>query len=171
LTPTRSAVTAGDGQDAADRRQFPDRHRILPTHPGNIPFHDKRVFDSDTILDLHHMPETMLVIGGGVIGCEYACMFAALGIKVSLIDGRDRLLGFMDAEISAALKRAMEKLGIDLYLSDTVDTIEPARRFNITLKSGHASRSTSCWPPPAATARPRAWGWRRSASRPIAIAG
>jgi NAD(P) transhydrogenase len=109
----------------------------IPTHPGNIPFDDKRVFDSDTILDLHDMPDTMLVIGGGVIGCEYACMFAALGIKVSLIDGRDRLLGFMDAEISEALKKAMEKLDIDLFLSDTVETIDATEKLHIGLKSGH----------------------------------
>ena len=108
-----------------------------PAHPGNIPFGDPRVFDSDTILQLHDMPDTMLVIGGGVIGCEYACMFAALGIKVSLTDGRDRLLGFMDAEISGALKRAMEKLGIDLYLGDTVETIDLAAKVRITMKSGH----------------------------------
>ena len=132
------SVTAADGTKTlltADK--FLIATGSTPTHPGNIPFHDKRVFDSDTILDLHDMPETMLVIGGGVIGCEYACMFAALGIKVSLIDGRDRLLGFMDAEISEALKKAMEKLDIDLFLSDTVETIDTAEKLHITLKSGH----------------------------------
>jgi len=131
-------VTAGDGtRTELHADKFLIATGSCPTHPGNIPFNDKRVFDSDTILDLHDMPRTMLVIGGGVIGCEYACMFAALGIKVSLIDGRDRLLGFMDAEISAALKTAMMKLDIDLYLSDTVEAIEPAEMLNITLKSGH----------------------------------
>jgi NAD(P) transhydrogenase len=131
-------VTAGDGtRTLLTADKFMIATGSCPTHPGNIPFHDKRVFDSDTILDLHDMPQTMLVIGGGVIGCEYACMFAALGIKVSLIDGRDRLLGFMDAEISAALKTAMEKLDIDLFLSDTVDAIDPGDRLDITLKSGH----------------------------------
>ena len=126
--------------DGSSRRLTADHVLIAtgscPTHPGNIPFHDRRVFDSDSILDLHDMPERMLVIGGGVIGCEYACMFAALGIKVSLVDGRDRLLGFMDAEISAGLKHAMEKLEIDLYLADTVDAIETAKDLNITMKSG-----------------------------------
>ena len=53
-----------------------------PYRPSNLPFHDPRVFDSDTILNLEAIPPTMLVAGGGVIGCEYACMFAALGIKV-----------------------------------------------------------------------------------------
>jgi NAD(P) transhydrogenase len=131
-------VTAADGtKTLLTADQFLIATGSVPTHPGNIPFHDKRVFDSDTILTLHDMPQTMLVIGGGVIGCEYACMFAALGIKVSLIDGRDRLLGFMDAEISVALKTAMEKLDIDLFLSDTVEAIEPGDRLDITLKSGH----------------------------------
>jgi len=131
-------VTAADGsQTLLTADNFLIATGSCPTHPANIPFQDPRVFDSDTILKLHDMPETMLVIGGGVIGCEYACMFAALGIKVSLIDGRDRLLGFMDAEISGALARAMGKLSIELFLSDSVETIEPAEKLNITLKSGH----------------------------------
>jgi NAD(P) transhydrogenase len=131
-------VTAADGTRS---RLTADNFLIAtgsyPTRPGNIPFHDPRIFDSDTILKLHDMPNRMLVIGGGVIGSEYACMFAALGIKVSLVDGRDRLLGFMDAEISAGLKHAMEKLDIDLYLNDVVESIEPADEVHITLKSGH----------------------------------
>jgi len=51
-----------------------------PFRPPNLPFNDPRVYDSDRILNLQEMPETMLLAGGGVIGCEYACMFAALGI-------------------------------------------------------------------------------------------
>ncbi|MDB5394772.1 MAG: pyruvate/2-oxoglutarate dehydrogenase complex, dihydrolipoamide dehydrogenase component [Rhodospirillales bacterium] len=132
------SVTGADGtQTLLTADKFLIATGSSPTQPGNMPFHDKRVFDSDTILQLHDMPETMLVIGGGVIGCEYACMFAALGIKVSLIDGRDRLLGFMDAEISEALRHAMEKLDIDLFLSDTVESIDPTEKLQITLKSGH----------------------------------
>jgi NAD(P) transhydrogenase len=138
LDATTVCVTAGNGmQTLLTAENFLVATGSCPTHPANIPFDHKRVFDSDTILDLHDMPKTMLVIGGGVIGCEYACMFAALGIKVSLVDGRDRLLGFMDAEICDALKRAMEKLDIDLFLSDTVLSIDPAEMLNISLKSGH----------------------------------
>ena len=139
FTDTKTlCVTAADGS----RTLLTADHFLIatgscPTHPGNIPFHDPRVFDSDSILQLHDIPERMLVIGGGVIGCEYACMFAALGIKVSLVDGRDRLLGFMDAEISGALARAMHKLEIDLYLGDVVDAIETADDLHITMKSGH----------------------------------
>ncbi len=131
------AVAGPDGkQTLISGDKFLIATGTYPAHPPNIPFHDQRVFDSDTILDLHHMPETMLVIGGGVIGCEYACMFAALGIKVSLADGRDTLLGFMDAEISEALKRAMEKLGITLIMPDVVDTIDAGDEVTVTFKSG-----------------------------------
>src|SRR5689334_21570832 len=59
-----------------------------PFRPPVFPFHDPRVYDSDTILNLHDIPGEMLVVGGGVIGCEYACMFAALGIHVTLLEGR-----------------------------------------------------------------------------------
>ena len=139
VAPYTVAVAGHDGETTvltADK--FLIATGTYPAHPPNIPFDDPRVFDSDTILDLHTMPETMLVIGGGVIGCEYACMFAALGIKVSLVDGRDTLLGFMDAEVSGALKRAMEKLGITLIMPEVVDTIEPGDTINVTFKSGRS---------------------------------
>ena len=108
-----------------------------PHHPDNIPFHDRRVYDSDTILNINDLPPSMLVAGGGVIGCEYACMFAALGIEVTLVEGRDRLLTFMDPEVSEALAAAMTKLGIDLRLNDLIDTVEAeSAGFTVTLKSG-----------------------------------
>src|SRR6516165_3593655 len=62
-----------------------------PFRPPAFPFHDPRVYDSDTILTLHEIPTSMLVVGGGVIGCEYACVFAALGIQVALVEKRARL--------------------------------------------------------------------------------
>jgi len=108
-----------------------------PHHPENIPFHDRRVYDSDTILNIHDLPPSMLVAGGGVIGCEYACMFAALGIKVTLVEGRDRLLTFMDPEISEALAAAMKKMDIDLRLNDLIETIDSDKEgFDVHLKSG-----------------------------------
>src|SRR5207244_31342 len=63
-----------------------------PFRPAGFPFHDPRVHDSDTILTLHEIPAALIVVGGGVIGCEYACMFAALGVKLTLIEKRPRLL-------------------------------------------------------------------------------
>ncbi len=107
-----------------------------PYRPDNFPFHDPRVYDSDSILNLREIPTTMLIAGGGVIGCEYACLFAALGIKVVLVEGRDRLLGFLDAELSYALADAMASLGVELRLVDTIDSIVANDCLHVTLKSG-----------------------------------
>ncbi|MCZ7684874.1 MAG: FAD-dependent oxidoreductase [Sandaracinaceae bacterium] len=60
--------------------------------------------------------DTLAILGGGVIGCEYACMFAALGVRVTLLDARDRLLGFLDGEIADRLAEAMRHLGVELRL-------------------------------------------------------
>ena len=71
-----------------------------PFHPPIFPFETRGVYDSDTILNLDRMPESLAVVGAGVIGSEYASTFAALGAQVHLIEGRDTLLPFLDSEIS-----------------------------------------------------------------------
>ncbi len=96
-----------------------------PFRPPLFPFGSPGVYDSDTILDIETIPKSMAVAGGGVIGCEYACMFAALGIRVTLIEARDRLLAFLDDEIAGALKERMAALGIDFRMPDTVLAVEP----------------------------------------------
>jgi NAD(P) transhydrogenase len=83
-----------------------------PRRSPEIPWDDPRVYDSDTILRLPKIPQTLVVIGGGVIGSEYACTFAALGVEVSVVDRNAALLPFLDREIAAALERAMTRLGI-----------------------------------------------------------
>ncbi|MBI5775387.1 MAG: Si-specific NAD(P)(+) transhydrogenase [Verrucomicrobia bacterium] len=107
-----------------------------PHHPANLPFHNSRVYDSDTILNIHDIPPTMLIAGGGVIGCEYACMFAALGIRVSLVEGRDRLLGFMDPEVSQVLASNLQAMGIELHMNDALETVTEGDTFRVQLKSG-----------------------------------
>ncbi len=89
-----------------------------PHRPREIPFDDISVFDSDTILGISPIPRSLAVIGGGVIGVEYASVFAALGVQVTLLDSRERLLPFLDAEISELLRRRLEKLGLRLHLGD-----------------------------------------------------
>ena len=88
----------------------------VPFQPANIPFEDPDIDDSDTILKIDRMPASLTVLGGGVIGCEYAAMFAALGVKVILIEPRDELLSFLDAEVSEALRVALTRLGVDVRL-------------------------------------------------------
>jgi NAD(P) transhydrogenase len=94
-----------------------------PHHPPDIPFDDEDVDDSDTILQIDRLPQTMLVVGGGVIGCEYAAMFAAMRVNVTLVEGRPRLLGFLDEEIAERLRGAMQALGVSFRLGRTTQRI------------------------------------------------
>jgi NAD(P) transhydrogenase len=109
-----------------------------PYRPSSVPFDDKTVCDSDTILLIDHIPQTMAVVGAGVIGCEYASIFAALGVEVHLIDGRTTLLGHIDREIVRILLGEMEnRLGVTLHLGCEVDTIERVNeQVALTLKDG-----------------------------------
>ena len=91
-----------------------------PNRPAPYPFENDRVYDSDELVDMHELPGSLAVIGAGVIGCEYACMFAALGLQVSLVERRDALLPFLDHEIARALGDAMRELNIDLRFTDSV---------------------------------------------------
>jgi NAD(P) transhydrogenase len=95
-----------------------------PLRPPEFPFDDDRICDSDEILRLTCLPRTMVVVGGGVIGSEYACTFAALGVEVHLVDGRDSLLPFLDAEVAQALQVSMEQLGILFHWQERVETCE-----------------------------------------------
>jgi NAD(P) transhydrogenase len=99
-----------------------------------FPFDQPHIYDSDTILNLDRLPRTLAVVGAGVIGCEYACIFAALGVAVHLIDGRDTLLPFLDAEISRALGAAMERNGIWLHRNERVQECVVAGPDLIALK-------------------------------------
>jgi NAD(P) transhydrogenase len=91
-----------------------------PFHPPAFPFEMPGVYDSDTILDLDRMPGVLAVAGAGVIGSEYASTFAALGVQVHLIEGRDTLLPFLDSEISRTLAVAMEHIGVQFHWKDRV---------------------------------------------------
>src|SRR6185436_6071245 len=90
------------------------------------------------ILDLKSLPRTMTVVGGGVIGTEYASIFAALGVEVTLIDKRPRLLEFVDAEIAESLSYQMRNMNCTFRLGEEVAsvTIEAPRRAVAQLRSG-----------------------------------
>lgn len=115
-----------------------------PRRPPEIPFEDPDVDDSDEVLHMDQIPKSFIVVGGGVIGCEYASIIAALGkTKVTILEARDRLLGFLDEEIGANLTRAFTRLGIDVILGDKIVNYEkPARRdVRVTLASGRVLES------------------------------
>jgi len=108
-----------------------------PFRPAEIPFNNKSIFDSDTVLEMDRIPKSMIIVGGGVIGSEYASIFTALGVKVSLIDGRDRLLPFLDEEISKLLRTRLERLGLEFYLQDgSAEIIRTNEGVSVKLRSG-----------------------------------
>jgi NAD(P) transhydrogenase len=108
-----------------------------PYHPPGIPFDHRLIYDSDSILNMHRIPQSMSIVGGGVIGSEYACIFTALGVHVTLVDGRDRLLPFVDAEIAARLRGHLEHLGLRFIFNTRVNTVVTRDdHVHITLDSG-----------------------------------
>jgi NAD(P) transhydrogenase len=111
-----------------------------PVRPDAFPFESPKVHDSDELVNLGEIPKTMAVVGAGVIGAEYACMFAALGVKVHLIDGRDSLLPFLDLEVSQALTKAMTDLGIVFHWKEQVTACAAPDDGDVrlTLGSGQA---------------------------------
>ena len=108
-----------------------------PVHPPNIPFDGKLIYDSDSILHMDHIPKTMVVVGGGVIGTEYASIFTALGIQVTLIEPRGRIVSFVDSEIAKRLMDQLEKLGLNFIFNDRMIAIEPhSDHVHLTLEKG-----------------------------------
>ena len=94
------------------------------TRDEHIPFDGKRIFTSDDILSLDALPKRLAVVGAGVIGCEYATIFAALGVRVTVIDKRTRLLDFLDWEITDALAHHMRENRVTLRLGEEVAGLE-----------------------------------------------
>lgn len=95
-----------------------------PVAPAHLLVDGTFIFDSDTVLDLKKVPKSMVVLGAGVIGCEYASMFAMAGTKVTLIDKRDRILGSVDTEIVRALRDRFECQGMQIELGTEAAKIE-----------------------------------------------
>jgi len=114
-----------------------------PARPAHVPFDEQTIFCSDVLLKLNHLPKSMIVVGGGVIGCEYACIMSTLGVRVTLVEGRDQVLGFLDYEIAEAFQYQMRRMGITLRLREKVEKIEQLTpdngssvRVQATLESG-----------------------------------
>jgi NAD(P) transhydrogenase len=87
-----------------------------PYHPAGIPFDDPDVIDAEQVLEIDATPASVVVVGAGAIGTEHASIFMALGSKVTLVDAADRVLGYVDAELSAELRRILEASGMDVRL-------------------------------------------------------
>jgi NAD(P) transhydrogenase len=108
-----------------------------PARPGSVQFDERTVIDSDGIAHLKKVPRSMVVAGAGVIGIEYASMFAALGTKVTVVEQRDRMLEFCDVEVVEALKYHLRDLAVTFRFGETVSSVEARPEGAIaTLLSG-----------------------------------
>lgn len=95
-----------------------------PYRPENVDFKHPRIYDSDSVLTLDHDPRSIIIVGAGVIGCEYASIFRGLGVKVDLVNNRDRLLSFLDSEFSDALSYHLRNNGVIIRHGEEFKTIE-----------------------------------------------
>jgi NAD(P) transhydrogenase len=123
--PQETVTVRGD-QILLATGSSPNRPELFFSQPGEI-------YDSDSVLELRRIPKSMAVIGAGVIGSEYACIFAALGTKVHIIDGHAGLMPFVDPEIVQALTSAMDKVGITFHWNETVTKCEPIENDGVKL--------------------------------------
>jgi NAD(P) transhydrogenase len=141
--------------------RFEDRHQILvldeesrilyqvkgeffliatgskPRNPINVPFDDQKVLDSTRLLSIDYVPKTMIVLGGGIIGSEYASFFAALGTEVTVIDKKDHLLPLLDAEIGMHLQKALATIGLTFIGNKEPEVIvRVGNQVEVTFKDG-----------------------------------
>jgi NAD(P) transhydrogenase len=123
--PNAVEVEDGDGRP----RQVTAANIVIatgtrPARPASVAFDERTIIDSDGILHLQRVPRSMVVAGAGVIGIEYASMFAALGTKVTVVEQRDRMLEFCDLEVIEALKYHLRDLAVTFRFGETVSAVE-----------------------------------------------
>ncbi len=137
------ATPMGDAQYTADKIMI--AVGTVPAHLPDLTIDDEITLDSDSVLSLKKLPQTLTIIGGGVIGLEYASIFATLGIQVTLTDRRQQLLKFVDREIVDSLIHQMRQAGVVFRLGEEVDSVKVERgekiKVLVTLKSGKVIRS------------------------------
>jgi NAD(P) transhydrogenase len=109
-----------------------------PFRPPFVPFEDPAVDDSDSILRLPEIPHALVILGGGVIGCEYGSIFAALGTNVTIVEGRDSILGFLDGEVNQVLASQLTHLGCQILLrKEVVEVGRKGGSLRVMFSDGH----------------------------------
>src|SRR3989440_6254979 len=111
-----------------DNLELRSKHVLIacgtePARPANVPFTPGKIIDSNELLQMTVLPRSMVIVGGGVIGVEYACMMSAVGVKVTLIEGRPRLFEFVDDELAESLQFRMRDMGMRLRMGEQVSEI------------------------------------------------
>lgn len=143
VDPNTVQVSLSDGAEETIRaKDIVIATGSRPYHPDNVDFAHPRVYDSDSILKMEHTPRSLVIYGAGVIGCEYASIFSGLGVKVDLINSRDRLLSFLDDEISDALSYHLRDGGVTVRHGEEYESVETGdKSVTIHLKSGKRLRA------------------------------
>lgn len=138
LDPNRILVTSEDGTRTLTADTVIIAVGTRPGRPPGVEFDDRRVIDSDGLLRLADIPRSMIFVGAGIIGVEYATIFRLAGVRVTLIDARDRPLDFLDHEIEDALYYHMRDEGITLRFGERVASVRPTDdgRVLVALESG-----------------------------------
>ena len=124
LDPTHVRVTSSTGQADVTAPNILIATGTKPAVSSMVPINGRTIINSDQILDMPEIPKTLIVVGGGVIGVEYACMFAVLGVRVTLIERRPRLLEFADAEMAEALSYHLRDIRGTMRLNEEVSSVE-----------------------------------------------
>ncbi|MDF3819656.1 Si-specific NAD(P)(+) transhydrogenase [Leptospira sp. 96542] len=142
IDPNRVEVT-----DLSGRKKIYETENILiatgssPRRPlnENIPFEEGLVYDSDGLFSMEKVPGVIAVVGAGIIGSEYATIFSHIGVKVHLFDSQDRILGFLDHEVSDEMTRCMNAAGIQIHVSSSITNykkLENGAGFELTTNRG-----------------------------------
>jgi NAD(P) transhydrogenase len=135
--PHELRVSAPEGERRITAERFVVATGSRPTRPDGVAFNDRTILDSDGILRLEAIPESVVVVGGGVIGVEYASMFTALGSRVTIVDRRPEILPFCDREVVEALSFYLRDRRLTLRLGEKVVAVEEHGDATVTrLASG-----------------------------------
>src|SRR5690348_8349701 len=122
--PTHIHVVSSRGQSDYEAGTVIIATGTKPASSPLVPFNNRTIINSDQILQMPDIPKTLIVVGGGVIGVEYTCMFATLGVRVTLIEKRPRLLEFADSEIVEALSYHLRDHRVTMRLNEEVQSVE-----------------------------------------------
>jgi NAD(P) transhydrogenase len=145
VDPSTVVISSQDGERRVSGEFFLIATGSKPHRPSDIDFADVCIHDSDEILTIETLPQSLTVLGGGVIGCEYACMFAALHTRVTLVDARPEILPFLDLEIVQRLRAAMQRLGIELVQGQRWKGVRRVGdAIETTLADGRVLRTSDC---------------------------
>jgi NAD(P) transhydrogenase len=124
VDPTHLQVTNSRGSTVYETSNVLIATGTKPAVNAKVPINGRTIINSDQVLDLTNLPKTLIVVGGGVIGVEYTCMFSALGVRVTLIERRPKLLEFADQEIVEALSYHLRDTRVTMRLNEEVESVE-----------------------------------------------